>query len=53
LETATARIQQLETENRHLRETLAKALGEQRAANIRGNDHDTPTRKSSLIIGPC
>lgn len=53
LETATTRIRQLETENQQLRESLALALGEQRAANIRGNGHDTPRQKSAPIIEPC
>jgi Family of unknown function (DUF6262) len=53
LETATTRIRHLEKENQQLRETLALALGEQRAANIRGNGRDTPRQKSAPIIGPC
>jgi Family of unknown function (DUF6262) len=35
LEAATARIRVLESENRQLRDTLERALGEQRAATIR------------------
>ena len=53
LEVATERNRQLETENRHLREALAVALGEQRAASIVGQLGDTPTRKSQPVIGPC
>jgi hypothetical protein len=36
LEVATERNRQLEAENRHLREALAVALGEQRAASVVG-----------------
>ena len=53
LEVATERNRQLETEIRHLREALAVALGEQRAASIVGQLGDTPTRKSQPVIGPC
>jgi hypothetical protein len=35
LEAATARIRQLEADNRQLRDALARALGEQRAAHTR------------------
>jgi len=50
LESAAERIRRLETENRQLRETLALALGETRAATILG---DTPKKKSAPLIGPC
>ena len=53
LESATERIKRLETENQQMREALALALGEQRAAAILGNTRDTPRKKSSPIIGPC
>lgn len=53
LESATERIRQLETENQQLREALALALGENRAADIRGSNRDTPRKKSATIIGPC
>jgi hypothetical protein len=53
LEVATERNRQLEAENRHLREALAVALGEQRAASIVGQPRDTPKKKSQPIIGPC
>jgi hypothetical protein len=45
LEVATERNRQLEAENRHLREALAVALGEQRAASIVGQPRDTPKKK--------
>jgi hypothetical protein len=53
LEAATKRNQQLESENRELRETLALALGERRTAEITNRSGDTPRRKSSPVIGPC
>ena len=53
LEVTTERNRQLEAENRHLREALAVALGEQRAAAIVGQPGDTPRKKSQPIIGPC
>lgn len=40
LEVATERNRQLEAENRHLREALAVALGEQRVASIVGQSGD-------------
>jgi Family of unknown function (DUF6262) len=52
LEVATERNRQLEAENRHLREALAVALGEQRAASIVGQPRDTPRKKSQPITGP-
>jgi Family of unknown function (DUF6262) len=53
LEVATERNRQLEAEYRHLREALAVALGELRAASIVGQLGDTPIKKSQPIIGPC
>ena len=53
LESAAERIRRLEAENQQLREALALALGEHRAADVRGNGHDTPRKKSAGIIGPC
>jgi small-conductance mechanosensitive channel len=53
LELATTRICQLETDNKQLREALAQALGERRAAEILGSRHDTPKRRISPIIDPC
>jgi hypothetical protein len=53
LESATERIRQLEADNHQLREALALALGERRAADVRGSTRDTPRKKSATIIGPC
>lgn len=54
LEAATARIRQLEADNQQLRDALARALGERRAAAVLGDaGRDTPKRNSSKIIGPC
>jgi hypothetical protein len=57
LEIATQRHRGLEAENRQLREALAIALGEQRAAAIIGSLRDTPKRKSHTpsdhADGPC
>jgi hypothetical protein len=52
LEIMTDRNRQLEAENRQLRETLAVALGEQRAASIVGRPSDTPRKKSQPVLGP-
>jgi hypothetical protein len=53
LEAAAARIRQLEADNQQLRDALARALGERRAAAVLGEaGHDTPKRNSSKIIGP-
>jgi len=49
----TERNHQLEAENRQLREALAVALGEQRAASIVGRPDDTPKKKSRSVLGPC
>jgi Family of unknown function (DUF6262) len=55
LEAATARIRHLETDNQQLRDALARALGERRAAEVLGHNggHDTPKKNSPKIIGPC
>ncbi len=55
LEAATARIRHLEADNRQLRDALARALGERRAAEVLGRNggRDTPKRNSPKIIGPC
>jgi Family of unknown function (DUF6262) len=54
LEAAAARILQLEADNQQLRDALARALGERRAAAVLGEaDRDTPKRNSSRITGPC
>jgi len=53
LEVATQRNRLLEAENRQLREALATALGEQRAATVMGTLHDTPRKNSRALIGPC
>ena len=53
LEATTKRNQQLESENRELREALALALGERRTAEITNRSSDTPRKKSSAVIGPC
>ena len=52
LEIAATRIKHLEAENKQLRDALALALGEQRAADVLGS-RDTPTNKSAVLIGPC
>jgi hypothetical protein len=54
LEAATARIRQLEADNQQLRDALARALGERRAADVLGqaSHRDTPKRNSPKIIGP-
>ncbi|HJT04962.1 MAG TPA: DUF6262 family protein [Pseudonocardiaceae bacterium] len=53
LEVATARIRQLEVDNKRLRDALAQALGERRTAEILGSRRDTPRQRVSPIIGPC
>ncbi|GAA2359859.1 DUF6262 family protein [Streptomyces violaceusniger] len=53
LEVATKRNQQLEAENKELREALALALGERRTADLPHRRRDTPKMKSSAVIGPC
>jgi hypothetical protein len=55
LEAATARIRHLEADNQQLRDALARALGECRAAEVLGQNggRDTPKENSPEIIGPC
>ena len=55
LEAATGRIRDLEADNQQLRDALARALGERRAAEVLGHNgnHDTPKRNSPKIAGPC
>lgn len=55
LEAATTRIRHLEADNQQLREALARALGERRAAEVLGqpSSRDTPKRRSSNLIEPC
>ncbi len=54
LEAATTRIRQLEADNQRLRDALARALGERRAAEILGQaNRDTPKRNPPELIGPC
>ncbi|MGH3755470.1 MAG: DUF6262 family protein [Pseudonocardiaceae bacterium] len=54
LEAATARIRTLHNENQQLRDALAKALGDRRTADIRGElrDRDTPKRSATKTIDP-
>jgi hypothetical protein len=55
LETATARIRQLEADNQQLRDMLARALGEHRVADVLGQTvrRDTPKKSPPKLIGPC
>ena len=55
LEAATSRIRHLEADNQQLRDALARALGERRAAGVLGqtSGRDTPKKNSSKITGPC
>jgi hypothetical protein len=55
LEAATSHIRHLEADNQQLRDALARALGERRAADVLGKarGRDTPKKNSSKIIGPC
>ena len=55
LEAATDRIRELEADNQQLRDALARALGERRAADILGPNQgrDTPKKSSPKIIRPC
>jgi len=53
LDAAAEHIRRLEEDNRQLRDALAQALGERRAANILRPAHDTPKRQSAKLIGPC
>ena len=54
LEAATTRIHRLEADNQQLRDALARALGEFRAAEGlgRNGDHDTPKANSPKTTGP-
>jgi Family of unknown function (DUF6262) len=55
LEVATARIRRLQADNQQLRDALAQALGERRAAEILGRTtgRETPSHNSTRPIGPC
>lgn len=53
LEAANERNRQLTEENRRLRDQLARALGEQRAARTREPDKPTRRHLGSTTIGPC
>jgi uncharacterized protein DUF6262 len=53
LEIMAERNRLLENEVRQLRDALAVALGERRAAEVLGGPADTPRNKSRAIIGPC
>nr|WP_269785772.1 DUF6262 family protein [Streptomyces alfalfae] len=54
LEAANSRIRLLAEENRQLREQLAQALGEQRAASTRtGPPRTSAGNPSSVTIGSC
>jgi hypothetical protein len=53
LESAAARIKQLEADNQQLREALALALGQRRTTTVLGGTHDTPRKNSAPLIGPC
>ncbi len=55
LEAVNAEIRRLREENQQLREQLAWALGERRAAAVRGQAEPTSTSKDSrpVTIGPC
>jgi hypothetical protein len=54
LDTATTRIRSLETENRQLRDALARTLGERRATHVLGqtHPHDAPDNHSSTPVDP-
>jgi hypothetical protein len=54
LEAATARIRALETDNQHLRDTLAHTLGERRTADILGptHRHNTPKDRTPKLLDP-
>jgi Family of unknown function (DUF6262) len=54
LEAATTRIRHLEADNQRLRDALARALGERRAAAVLGQaNRDTPKSNSPELIRPC
>ena len=50
---ATERIRQLESENRELREALARALGERRTADTARQTAATRQERTPAVIGPC
>lgn len=52
LELATARISALETDNQRLRQALAEALGDRRAARISQPRGDTPTQRIPAMTEP-
>jgi hypothetical protein len=52
LEAATARIRHLEADNQQLRDALARALGERRAAGVLGGSGDTPGIPAELVTSP-
>jgi hypothetical protein len=52
VEVATQRIHELETDNKRLRQALAEALGEHRAARSREPQRDTPRPPVSRVLGP-
>jgi hypothetical protein len=54
LEAATARNRQLEAEVRELKDQLARALGQQRAAAVTSSgETSSPRQRSAKTIGPC
>jgi hypothetical protein len=55
LEAATSRIRQLEADNQQLRDALARALGQRRAADVLGRNsgRDTPRTDAPKMIRPC
>lgn len=55
LQAAAGRIQLLEADNQQLRDALALALGERRAAEVLGRPatRDTPMKNSPKLVGPC
>ncbi|MEO8749676.1 MAG: DUF6262 family protein [Allobranchiibius sp.] len=54
LEAATARMRQLEEDNRQLRQALAAALGTARTDRVTGKTtrHDTPEQQAAKLTGP-
>jgi len=55
LEAATARVQRLEADNQQLRDAVARALGQRRAAEVLGPTagRDTPKESFPKLIEPC
>jgi AraC-like DNA-binding protein len=53
IELAAQRIRELETDNRRLRQALAEALGERRAARPNPPRHDTPVPPIPTATEPC